>query len=102
MTSTFFSITFFRNNEILFEKWNLALENFTVYADFSSAVVPYSCSETDVLLASVCVSSPGACWLWDLLRVLEILEIEGREEPTLLARDMGKGTGVMGGESNCI
>lgn len=50
----------------------------------------------------MCVSSPGACWLWDLLRVLETLEIEEREEPTLLAREMGKGTGVMGGESNYV
>lgn len=39
---------------------------------------------------------------WDRLReVLGVLEVEDRVEPALLAREMGRGTGVTGGESNC-
>ncbi|KAG7239569.1 hypothetical protein INR49_028720 [Caranx melampygus] len=38
---------------------------------------------------------------WDLLRVLlGVLEAEERVEPALLAREMGRGTGVTGGESS--
>lgn len=38
---------------------------------------------------------------WDLLReLLGVLEAEDRVEPTLLAREMGRGTGVTGGESS--
>lgn len=38
---------------------------------------------------------------WDLLReLLGVLEAEERVEPALLAREMGSGTGVTGGESS--
>lgn len=40
-------------------------------------------------------------WDWDLLReLLGVLEAEERLEPALLAREMGRGTGVTGGESS--
>lgn len=40
---------------------------------------------------------------WDLLRVLlGVLEVEERVEPALLAREMGSGTGVTGGESSWL
>lgn len=39
---------------------------------------------------------------WDLLReLLGVLEVEDSVEPALLAREMGRGTGVTGGESSC-
>lgn len=38
---------------------------------------------------------------WDLLReLLGVLEADERVEPALLAREMGRGTGVTGGESS--
>lgn len=51
---------------------------------------------------------PAACWLWDLLRVLEDLDVdneeseEDSEEPILLALEMVNDTGVTGGESSCV
>lgn len=44
---------------------------------------------------------PVDSWDWDLLReLLGVLEAEERVEPALLAREMGRGTGVTGGESS--
>lgn len=44
---------------------------------------------------------PVDSWDWDRLReLLGVLEVEDRVEPALLAREMGRGTGVTGGESS--
>jgi len=44
---------------------------------------------------------PVESWDWDRLReLLGVLEAEDRVEPALLAREMGRGTGVTGGESS--
>lgn len=51
---------------------------------------------------AVPVLVPVDSWDWDLLReLLGVLEAEERVEPALLAREMGRGTGVTGGESSC-
>ncbi len=49
---------------------------------------------------SVC--SPVDSWLWDLRRVVGVLELEERVEPALLALEMGSSTGVTGGESSYV
>lgn len=50
---------------------------------------------------AVSFSRPVDSWDWDLLReLLGVLEAEERVEPALLAREMGRGTGVTGGESS--
>lgn len=55
-----------------------------------------------VPLVCVCARLPVESWDWDLLReLLGVLEAEDRVEPALLAREMGRGTGVTGGESSC-
>lgn len=46
------------------------------------------------------LGSPADSWLWDLRRVEGVLEEEERVEPALLALEMGRGTGVTGGESS--
>lgn len=52
-------------------------------------------------LYCVCVHLPVDSCDWDLLREpLGVLEAEERVEPALLAREMGRGTGVTGGESS--
>lgn len=50
---------------------------------------------------AVSFSRPVESCDWDLLReLLGVLEAEERVEPALLAREMGRGTGVTGGESS--
>lgn len=54
-----------------------------------------------VFVQALIFSRPVDRWLWlRLLELLAVLDVEEREEPALLAREMGRGTGVTGGESN--
>lgn len=50
-----------------------------------------------------CAYTPADSCDWDLLlELLGVLEAEEeRVEPALLARERGRGKGVMGGESSC-
>lgn len=43
---------------------------------------------------------PVDSWLCERRRVVGVLEVEDRVDPALLAREMGRGTGVTGGESS--